>query len=104
MHSASKGSAVRPSHINYHLKSEGSITLRYQLCSTLYKKVQIKKHLCNQSNHYENTDSFLYERKPSHDKLTCYTISNDEWNTKEATGTSIILPAALCQKTPLEVK
>ena len=80
----------------YRLKSEVSITLRCQLCSTHYTAVQIKnsvfeKHLCNRSNRYENTDDFRCEGKPSRatTKSTLFAVSKDEWETKEDTGKSM---------------
>ena len=50
-----------------------------------------KKHLCNQSSYYENTDDFHYEGKPSRatTKLTLFAVSKDEWDTKEDTGKSM---------------
>ena len=62
-------SATRPSYINYHPKSEVSITLRCQLCSTFYTAVQIKN--CSKSTSamkiatMKNMDDFCYEEKPS---------------------------------------
>ena len=56
--------------INYHLKSEVSITLRCQLCSTRYTALQTKN--CSKSPSaikvatMKNTDNFCYEGKPSH--------------------------------------
>ena len=37
-----RNGGVRLSYINYHLKSEVSIMLRWRLCSTRYTAVQIK--------------------------------------------------------------
>ena len=50
-----------------------------------------KKYRCNQSSHYENTDDFCYEGKPSHAiaKSTPFTVSQDENDTKEDTGKSM---------------
>ena len=50
-----------------------------------------EKHLCNQNSHYENTDNFCYEGKPSRAtaKLTLFAVSKDEWDTKENTGKSM---------------
>ena len=63
--SKEKNGTARPSYINYRLKSEVSIMLS-AVCSTHYTAVQLfEKHLCNQSSHYENTDNFHYEGKPS---------------------------------------
>jgi len=50
------------------------------------------KHLCNQGSHYGKCGQFLVmQRKPSHTttKLTLFTVSKDEWNTKEDTGKSL---------------
>ena len=84
-----------PGYINnYRLKSEVSITLRCQLCSTHYTAVQIKNCLKNASAikvaTMKNTDDFRYEGKPSRaiTKLTLFTVSKDEWDTKEDTGKS----------------
>ena len=85
----------RPSHTNYRLKSETSITLHYWLCSTRYIAVQIRN--CSKSTSaiktatMKNTDDFHYEGKPSHatTKLTFFSVSKDEWNTKEDTGKSM---------------
>ena len=87
--------ATRPSYINYHLKSEVSITLRCLLCSTHYTAIQIKN--CSKSTSAikmvttKNTDSFRYEGKPSRatTKSTLFTASKDEWDTKEDTGKSM---------------
>ena len=87
--------AARPNHINYRLKSEVSITLRYRLCSTHYIAVRIKN--CMKSTSaikiatMKNTDNFHFERKPSRAtaKLTPFPVSKDEWDTKEDTGKSM---------------
>ena len=94
MHTKRNGAAC-PSYINYRLKSELSITLRCQLCSTHYTAVQIKNCLKSTSAikiaAMTNTDEFRYEGNPSRAiaKLTLFTISKDEWDTKEDTGKSI---------------
>ena len=51
----------------------------------------LKKHLCNQNSHYENTDDFHYVGKPScaTAKSTLFAVSKDEWDTKEDTGKSM---------------
>ena len=41
-HTASEMGAAHPSYINYRLKSEVSIMLRCQLCSTRYTAIRIK--------------------------------------------------------------
>jgi len=51
-----------------------------------------EKHLCNKSSHYEKYRQFLItQRKPlcATTKLTLFTVSKDEWNTKEDTGKSL---------------
>ena len=66
-HTASKegNSTMYPSYINYHLKSEVSIMLRCQLCSTRYTPVQINN--CSKSTSaikvatMKNMDDFRYE-------------------------------------------
>ena len=90
-----RNGATRPSYINYRLKSDASITLRCQLCSTHYTAVQIKN--CSKSTPtikiatMKNTDDFHYKRKPSHAtaKSTLFAVSKDEWDTKEDTGKSM---------------
>ena len=68
MHTASKERNSVPA-IDYHLKSEISITLRCQLCSTRYTALQIKN--CSKSTFkikiatMKNTNYFCYEGKPS---------------------------------------
>ena len=84
-----------PNYINYHLKSEVSITLQCQLCSTHYTAVPIKN--CSKSTPtikiatIENTENFRYEGKPSRAtaKSTLFAVSKDEWDTKEDTGKSM---------------
>ena len=69
------------SYINYCLKSEVSITLRYWLCSTHYTAVRIKNCLKNTSAikvaNMKNTDDFHYKEKPSR-ATTKLTVSKDE--------------------------
>ena len=50
-----------------------------------------EKHLCNHNNHYENTNDFHFEGKLLHAtaKSTSFTVSKDEWDTKEDTGKSM---------------
>ena len=45
--SKERNGAVHPSYINYRLKSEVSITLCCQLCSTLTNQELFEGHLCN---------------------------------------------------------
>ena len=84
-----------PNFINYHLKSEVSITLRCQLCSTHYTAVRIKNCLKSTSAikiaTTKNTDDFCFEGKSSRAraKSTPFPVSKDEWDTKEDTGKSM---------------
>ena len=80
---------ARPSYINYHLKSEVSITLHCWLCSTRYTAVRIKNCFKNTSAievaTMKNTDDFHYKGKqPSRatTKSTLFAVSKDEWDTK----------------------
>jgi len=77
-------------------KTEVSITFLCQLHSIRYTAVRIKKCLKStsvyKSSHYEKYGWFLItQRKPSRatTKLTFFTVSEDEWNTKEDTGKSL---------------
>ena len=80
---------------NYCLKSEVSIKLRCQLCSTRYTAVQIKNCLKSASAikiaTMTNTDGFRYEGKPSRAivKSTLFAVSKYKWDTKEDTGKSM---------------
>ena len=90
-----RNSTTCPNYINYCLKSEVSIMLRCRLCSTCYTAVRIKNCLKNTSAiktaTMKNTDNFHYEGKSSHvtTKSTPFTVSKDEWDTKEDTGKSM---------------
>ena len=81
--------------INYRLKSEVSITLLCQLCSTRYTALGIKNCLNSTTAikvaTMKNTDNFHYEEKPSSAtaKSTLYTVCKNEWDTKEDTGKSM---------------
>ena len=87
--------AACPNHINYHLKSEVSITFCCRLCSTRYNSVRIKNCLKRTSAikiaTMKNTDNFRFEGKPScaRAKSTPFPVSKDEWDTKEDTGKSM---------------
>ena len=92
-------------HLNYHLKSEASIMLRCQLCSTHYTAVRIKN--CSKSTSaiiiaiMKNTDDFHYEGKESYAtaKSTLFVVSKDDLDTKEDTGKSMkneAMKNALC--------
>ena len=50
-----------------------------------------EKHLCNQSSHYKKYERFRYEGKLSCAtiKSILFTVSKDEWDTKEDTGKSM---------------
>ena len=105
-----KEMALHAPAINYHLKSEVSIMLRCQLCSTRHTALQIKNCLKstsgNQSSHYIlNMDDFRYKGKLScaTTKLIPFAVSKDEWDTKEDTGKSM-KNALLCQKAPVRLK
>ena len=90
-----RAGATCPSYINHRLKSEASITLRCRLCSIRYTAVQIKN--CSKSTSaikivtMKNLDDFYYEGKPScaTTKSTLFSVSKDEWDTKEDTGKSM---------------
>ena len=83
----------------YQLSSENevSITLFCQLCSSLthYTAIQNSNYLKNifviKVATMKNTNNFCDKRKPSHAtaKLTLFTVSKEEWNTKEDTGKSM---------------
>ena len=96
-------------YINYRLKSEVSIMLCCQLCSTRYTAVQIKN--CLKSTFaitiatMTNTDDFHYRGKPSRAiaKSILFAVSKDEWDTKEDTGKSMRMHA-VCQKAPVGPK
>ena len=89
-----RNGTVCPSYINYHLKSEVSITLRCWLCSTHYTAVQINNCLKSTSAMkvatIKSTDDFHYKEKPSRatTKSTLFAVSKDDWDTKENTDKS----------------
>ena len=80
---------------NYCLKSEVSIMLRYQLCSTRYTALRKKNFSKNtyavKVPTMKNADDFYYEGKPSRAtaKSALFAVSKDEWDTKEDTGKSM---------------
>ena len=82
-------------YINHRLKSEVSITLRCWLRSAHYTAVRIKNCLKSTSSikiaTMKNTDGFRYKGKPSRAtaKSIPFTVSKDEWDTKEDTGKSM---------------
>ena len=77
------------------MKSEVSTTLRCWLCSTCYTAVRIKNRSkstsANKIATMKNTDNVHCEGKLSRvtTKLTLFTVSKDEWDTKEDTGKSM---------------
>ena len=79
-----RNSAADPNYINDCLKSEVSIMLCRQLCSTRYTTVRIKNCLKSTSAiklaTMKNTDDFRYKGKPSRatTKSTLFTVSKDE--------------------------
>ena len=89
-------------YINYRLKSEVSIMLCCQLCSTRYTAVRIKNCLKSTSAitiaTMTNTDDFHYRGKPSHAiaKSILFAVSKDEWDTKEDTGKSMRMHCTYC--------
>ena len=100
MHTERNG-ATRLSYINYHLKSEVSIMLCCQLCSTCYTAVRIEN--CSKSTSTiktatrKNTDDFRHKGKPSCAiaKSTLFAVSEDEWDAKKDTGTGKSMKNAL---------
>ena len=94
-YSTKRNGATHPNFINYHLKSEVSITLHCWLCSTCYTAIQIKNCLKSTSAiktaTMKNMDDFHFEGRPScvTAKLTPFPVSKDEWDTKEDTGKSM---------------
>ena len=84
-----RNGAVRPSYINYHLKSEAPITLHCRLCSTHYTAVRIKN--CLKSTSAIKTATIKIQTisimKGSHHVL--FVVSKDEWDTKEDNGKSM---------------
>jgi len=59
------------------------------LCSSTNQEL-FEKHLCNKSSHYEKYGRFKgshHVQSPNY--WTPFTVSKDEWNTKEDTGKSL---------------
>ena len=81
-----RNGSIHPSHINYRLKSEVSITLRCRLIENYLKSTSAIKVATMKS-----MDDFHYEGKPSRatTKSTLFAVSKDEWDTKEDTGKSL---------------
>jgi len=66
-----------------------SLSAMFDLLHSSTNQEVFEKHLCNKCNRYEKYRGFLImQRKPScvTTKLTLFTVSKDEWNTKEDTG------------------
>ena len=90
-----RNGAMHPSYINFHLKSEVSITLCCWLCSTCYTAVRIKNCLKSTSaiknSHYEKYERFTlqWETIMCYHQIDTFTVSKDEWDTKEDTGKSM---------------
>ena len=90
-----KEMVLHPNFINYHLKSEVSITLCCWLCSTHYTAIRIKNCLKSTAAikiaTMKNTEDFRSKGKPSRTraKSTPFPVSKDEWDTKEDTGKSM---------------
>ena len=67
-----------------------SLSAMFDLLHSSTNQEVFEKHLCIKSSHYEKYGRFLVtQRKPSAratTKLTLFTVSKDEWNTKEDTG------------------
>jgi len=60
--------------------------------NSLHSSTNQEKHLCNQGSHHEKIWTiFVTQRKPSHAtiKSTLFTVSKDEWITKQDTGKSL---------------
>ena len=100
-------------YLIYHLKTEVSITLCCQLCSTSYTAVWIKN--CSKSSSeilvatMKYTNNSHYER--SHYMLplksTLFTVGKDEWDAKEDNSKSIknaLYTIVVHQKAPLGLK
>jgi len=73
-------------------ETEVSIALLFNLLHSSINQEVFEKHLCIKSSHYEKHGRFfIMQRKPSRatTKLMLFTVSKDEWNTKEDTGKSL---------------
>jgi len=69
-----------------------SLSAMFDLLHSSTNQKVSEKHLCIKSSHYEKYGRFLVtQRKPSRatTKLTLFTVSKDEWNTKQDTGKSL---------------
>ena len=80
---------ARPSYWSIHCPSLSAIF--YLLHGSTNQEV-FEKHLCIKSSHYKKYVWFLVtQQKPlcATTKLMLFTVSKDEWNTKEDTGKSL---------------
>jgi len=77
---------------SYCLKLKYPLSFSVSYVRFVTQQEVFEKHLCNKSSHYEKYRRFLVtQRKPSHitTKLMLFSVSKDEWNTKEDTGKSL---------------
>jgi len=68
-----------------------SLSAMFDLLHSSMDQEVFEKHLCNKSSHYEKYRRFLITQRKSScatTKLTLFTVSKDEWNTKD-TGKSL---------------
>jgi len=75
------------------MKTKASIALLCLLCSTHYTAVRVKKYLKNTSvikvATMKNTVDFSLCKGSHQMQPPLFTVSKDEWNTKEDTGKSL---------------
>jgi len=77
-------------HLNYIHYS--SLSAMFTPLHSSMNQELFEKHLCNKNSHYEEYGQFLIsQRKLSRvtTKINVFTVSKDEWNTKEDTGESL---------------
>ena len=76
--------------LSYHLKSEVSMHLLSAMFNPLHSITNPESSSAIKVATMKNTDDFCYEGKPSRatTKSTLFTVSKDEWDTKEDTGKS----------------
>jgi len=78
---------------SYRLKQSihcSSLSAMFNSLHSSMNQELFEKHLCNHGSHYKKTISIM-QRKQSHatTKSTLFTVSKDEWNTKENIGKSL---------------
>ena len=75
-----------------------SLSAMFNLLHSITNQELFEKHLCNQSNPYENADDFRYEEKPScaSAKSTPFAVNKDEWDTKEDIGKFMKMHCMYC--------